>query len=102
MAGERTWLAWLRTGLGAAAVAIGVGGALPHVSTTDWPYRLLGLGYGALPAAIFVLGAVRQRHREKTLHLGDPELPLGSLVMWLTVAAIALMTATLTLLAIGI
>jgi len=102
LSAERTWLAWVRTGLAAAAVAIGVGGALPHLSTSaDWPYRLLGLGYGALAAAIFVIGAVRQRHREKTLHLGDPELPLGPLVMWLTVAAIALMTATLTLLATG-
>ena len=63
---------------------------------------LLGLGYGALAAAIFVLGALRQRHREKTLHLGDPELPLGARVMWLTVPAIGLTTATLTLLAIGI
>lgn len=70
---ERTWLAWVRTGLGAAAVAIGVGGVLPHLSANEkWPYRLLGVGYGALAAAICVIGAVRQRHREKTLHLGDP------------------------------
>jgi hypothetical protein len=52
--------------------------------------------------AIFVIGAVRQRHREKTLHHSAPVLPLGPLVMWLTVAAIALMTATFTLLAIGV
>ena len=103
LADERTWLAWFRTGLAAAAVAIAVGGILPDLSSgVKWPYRLLGVGYGALAAAIFVIGAVRQRHREKTLHLGDPILPLGPLVMWLTVAAIALMTATLTLLAIGI
>jgi putative membrane protein len=101
LAAERTWLAWLRTGLGAAAVAIGVGGALPHVTTgSEWPYRLLGLGYGALAAAIFVIGTVRQRRNETALHQGQLN-ELGPLVMWVTVAAIALTTATLTLLAIG-
>jgi hypothetical protein len=67
-----------------------------------WPYRLLGLGYGVLAAAIFVVGAVRQRRAAKALHYGDPESPLGPFVMWLTVAAIALTTATLTLLTIRI
>lgn len=100
LAAERTWLAWVRTGLGASAVAIGVGGVLPHLSKhSEWPYRLLGLGYGVLAAAIFVVGGVRQRRGEKSLHEG--EQPLGSLVMWLTVGAIGLTTATLTLLAIG-
>ena len=91
----------MRTGLGASAVAIGVGGVLPHLSThEEWPYRLLGLSYGVLAAAIFVVGSVRQRRAEKALHQGDLET-LGPLIMWLTVSAIALTTATLTLLAIG-
>jgi putative membrane protein len=103
LAAERTWLAWVRTGLGAAAVAIGVGGALPHLSAgANWPYRLLGLGYGVLAAAIFVVGTVRQRRDTKALEGGDLVSPLGPLVIWLTVAAIALTAATLTLLAIGI
>jgi putative membrane protein len=102
LAAERTWLAWVRTGLGASAVAIGVGGVLPHLSThAEWPYRLLGLGYGVLAAAIFVVGSVRQRRGEKALRQGDLEPPLGPLVMWVTFAAIALTTVTLTLLAIG-
>ena len=101
MADERTWLAWFRTGLAAAAVAIAVGGVLPDLSTgVKWPYRLLGLGYGVLAAAILVLAAVRQRRFAEALQHGDPAPPLGPLVMWLTVAAVALTTATLTLLAI--
>jgi hypothetical protein len=84
------------------AVAIGVGGVLPHLSThTEWPYRLLGLGYGALAATIFVVGSVRQRHGEAAHRQGDLEPPLGALVMWVAVGAIALTTVTLTLLAIG-
>lgn len=101
LAAERTWLAWVRTGLGASAVAIGVGGVLPHLSThSEWPYRLLGLGYGVFAAAIFVVGGVRQRRGEEVRHQGDQQ-PLGSLVMWLTVGAIGLTIATLTLIAIG-
>jgi len=52
-------------------------------------------------AAIFVVGTVRERRIAEALDRGDREPPLGPLVRWLTVAAIALMTATLTLLAIG-
>ena len=101
MADERTWLAWFRTGLAAAAVAIAVGGVLPDLSTgVKWPYRLLGLGYGVLAAAILVLAAVRHRRFAEALKHGDPAPPLGPLVMWLTVAAVALTTATLTLLTI--
>ena len=94
MADERTWLAWFRTGLAAAAVAIGVGGVLADLSTgAKWPYRLLGLGYG-------VLAAVRQRRFEEALQHGEPAPPVGPLVMWLTGAAVVLTAATLTLLAI--
>ena len=101
LADERTWLAWFRTGLAAAAVAIAVGGVLPDLSTgVKWPYQLLGLGYGVLAAAILVLAAIRQRRFAEALQHGDPAPPLGPLVMWLTVAAVALTTATLTLLAI--
>ena len=102
LAAERTWLAWLRTGLGAAAVAIGVGGVLPHLTHgPKWPYRLLGLGYGALAAAIFVIGTIRQRRAEKALRYGGYDQLLSPLVTWVTVAAVALTTATLILLAIG-
>ena len=83
-------------------MAIGVGGVLPHLTQgPKWPYRLLGLGYGALSAAIFVIGTIRQRRVEKALHRGGYDQLLSPLVMWVTVAAIALTTATLTLLAIG-
>ena len=67
----------------------------------EWPYRLLGLGYGVLAAGIFVVGSVRQRRGAKALRQGDLVPPLSPLVMWVTFAAIALTIATLALLAIG-
>ena len=101
LAAETTWLSWVRTGLSAAAVAIGVGGVLPHVSSgDDWPYRLLGLGYAVLAAAIFVVGAIRHRRIARAVRHGEPHTPLVSFVTWLTIAAIALTAATLTVLAI--
>jgi uncharacterized membrane protein YidH (DUF202 family) len=60
LAQERTLLAWWRTGLGAAAVALGVGAIIPHVA--DLPkgrFLLLGVGYGLLSVALIVVGALR-------------------------------------------
>lgn len=47
LAGERTQLAWWRTGLAAIAVGIGVGRALPALdpSVIEWPYVTLGVGF---------------------------------------------------------
>jgi putative membrane protein len=53
---ERTLLAWWRTGISAAAVALGVGGLLPHLAHLSRPrFVALGAGYGVL-ALFFVVG----------------------------------------------
>jgi putative membrane protein len=65
---ERTLLAWWRTGIAASAVAIGVGGVVPHL--TGLPHErfvVLAAGYGI--AAIFFLigGSFRSRRAQQTL-----------------------------------
>lgn len=47
LAGERTQLAWWRTGLAAIAVGVGIGRGLPVLdpSVTEWPYVAIGVGY---------------------------------------------------------
>jgi uncharacterized membrane protein YidH (DUF202 family) len=98
LAAERTWLAWWRTGLGAAALAIGVGRVLPGITgAARWPYRLLGLGYGLLAVAVLVIGALRQRRATEALHHGGYAQISAPLVVGLTAAAIALSTGTLVL-----
>jgi putative membrane protein len=62
MAAERTWLAWWRTALAAAAGALGVGRLAPEVlHVASWPYIVLGCGYGLLAVALLAVGARRQQ-----------------------------------------
>lgn len=61
LAGERTMLAWWRTALASLAVALAVGRFLPEIAAVDhaWSYVLLGLGFAAYAAGLFVFGAIR-------------------------------------------
>jgi uncharacterized membrane protein YidH (DUF202 family) len=100
LAAERTWLAWWRTGLGAAAVAVGVGRVLPGVTGgAQWPLRVLGLAYGALAVAVLVIGGVRQNRVAVALRSGGYDQLSSRLVMWLTASAVALAVATLAVVA---
>src|ERR1700739_4105665 len=72
LAAERTWLAWWRTGVGAAAVAIAVGRIVPVITHgTRWPYKVLGIGYGLLAVVVLVIGAVRPRRSAAALRRGS-------------------------------
>ena len=103
LAAERTWLAWWRTGVGAAAVAIAVGRLLPGVTGgAKWPFRVLGLGYAGLAVAVLVLGALRQRRGADALRRGGYEELSSPTVMWLTAGAVALAIGTLVLVAVAL
>jgi uncharacterized membrane protein YidH (DUF202 family) len=73
LAGERTLLAWWRTGFTAIAVALAVGRVLPELAphSTRWPYVVIGIGFGLYGIALIVFGT----HRIATLdaELGIPE-----------------------------
>lgn len=92
LASERTVLAWLRTGLTATAVALGVGKVVPDLRAggTEWPFVILGAGYGVLGVAIVLYGLWRGREVDRAIREGR-YLPLDSRAMWLVGAlAIAL------------
>ena len=98
LASERTWLAWWRTGIGASAVAVGVGRVLPEVSGgSDWPFRVLGAGYAVLAIWVLLAGASRQRHVDAALAAGRYDRMSPTLVSALTAAAVALAALTLVL-----
>jgi putative membrane protein len=103
LAAERTWLAWWRTGLGAAAVAIGVGRVLPSIAGgSKWELRALGLGYGALAVVVLVIGGVRQNRVATALRHGTYDELSGSAVIWFTATAVALALATIVVIAVAL
>jgi putative membrane protein len=77
LANERTYLAWLRTGLTALAVAVGVGKIVPGVTDVKHlPFELLGAGFAVLAVAFVAYGALRFRRVELALDDGG-FAPLG-------------------------
>ncbi|HXZ58196.1 MAG TPA: DUF202 domain-containing protein [Gaiellaceae bacterium] len=72
LANERTFLAWLRTGLTAIAVAIGAGKIVPGVTNVaHWPFELLGAAFAALAVAFVVYGVQRFLRVEEALAAGE-------------------------------
>jgi putative membrane protein len=65
---ERTILAWWRTGISSAAVALAVGCFLPHLAHLSRArFIALGAGYGALALFFVIEGNVRARASGRAL-----------------------------------
>lgn len=98
LAAERTWLAWWRTGLAAAAGAIGIGRLVPElIPGTTWPYVVLGTAYGALGLALMGAAAVRQARVREALRRDDFEELSDAWVLGFTVAGMLLTVFTIVL-----
>jgi putative membrane protein len=102
LAGERTQLAWWRTGLTALAVALGVGRVVPELSKTasSWPYVVAGVGFALWGIFAIAYGtanreAMQRALREGRFHEAAP-WPLRTLSF--TGIALGLLTALLILL----
>jgi len=96
LAAERTWLAWWRSGIAAATASVAVGGVVPElVDGGRTAYVVLGIGYAALAAAVFLAGAVRRRAVERALWRGDYAQVSEVWVLVLTIAAMTLALATI-------
>jgi|SRR5271169_2773764 len=74
---ERTLLAWWRTGIAIAAVALAIGALLPRLSHTPRVrYIALGIGYGALALVFVIGGSLRDRASRRALEINSfAELP---------------------------
>jgi uncharacterized membrane protein YidH (DUF202 family) len=96
LAAERTWLAWWRSGIAAATAAVAVGGVVPElVDGGRTAYVVLGAGYAALAAGVFVGAAVRRAQVDRALDRGAYEQVGDRGVLVLTFAALALALGTL-------
>ena len=72
LATERTYLAWLRSGLTALAVGLAGGKLIPELSSgASWPYELLGVGYALLGVALIAYGHRRQSLVEAAVQRGE-------------------------------
>lgn len=101
LAAERTWLAWWRTGIGASAVAIGVGRIVPELTHgARWPFRALGIAYGFIAIAVLVIGAVRQQRTGEALRRGSYSELSSPTIMWLTAVAVFVSLSAVVLVAV--
>jgi putative membrane protein len=102
LAGERTQLAWWRTGLTALAVALGVGRVVPELSGSAerWPYVIAGVGFAIWGIVAIAYGTANREAMAKALHEGRfheaPTWPLRTLTF--TGIGLGLLTALLILL----
>ncbi len=101
LAGERTQLAWWRTGLTALAVALGVGRVVPELSGSAlrWPYVITGVGFALWGIFTIAYGTAAHEAMEKALREGRfraaPTWPLRALAA--SGIALGLLTAALIL-----
>ncbi len=103
LAGERTLLAWWRTGLASLAVAIAVGRVVPELAstTTIWPYTFMGVAYAAYGVALIIYGSARGRDVELAARSGELSRTRPAVMRWLALAGIALGLGTVGLIIIG-
>lgn len=102
LAGERTQLAWWRTGLTALAVALGVGRVVPELSDSSrhWPYLVVGVGFALWGILAIYHGTTSRAAMERALREGRFHEAPAWILQTLSVAGIALglLTALLILL----
>jgi hypothetical protein len=91
-------LAWWRTGIAAGAVALAVGGLLPHLG--DLPrvrFLALACGYGALAITFFVGGAIRDRQSRHALEhnsfAGVPDWVANLLTLYMSILVLLTLIA---------
>ncbi len=77
LAGERTLLAWWRTGFTAIAVALAVGRVLPELAphSTRWPYVVVGLGFALYGIALIAFGTRRIELLHAEIGVPGPDRP---------------------------
>ena len=98
LANERTFLAWLRTGITCLAAGLAVGRVLPElVDDSVWPYAVIGAGYAVVGMALIAYGLRRERAVTAAIDRGEyAPLEAGAMAA-LTAIAFALGAGTLAL-----
>ncbi len=103
MAGERTQLAWWRTGLAALAVALGVGRVVPQLDpgVTEWPYAVAGVGFAVWGILAIGYGTVQRAAINRALAEKRPLETSPWPIQTLTIGGIGLGLLTALLILLG-
>jgi putative membrane protein len=91
LAAERTYLAYVRTGLALTAAGVAVAGGLPHAGAEVFR-RALGVALVVIGAAVFATGRVRWAQVTKAMRRGEslpPSTVMSGLGVVLVVVALA-------------
>ena len=98
LAAERTFLAWLRTGLTEITVALAIGRVVPAlIGGPRLAYTILGAGYGVMGAFMIAYALLRVRRVESVLDRNGPVPQDPVVLVAFTVAGLALAVATVAL-----
>lgn len=101
LANERTYLAWLRTGLTAFAVAVGVGQVVPALTDeAEVPYAAVGIGFALLGVALVLYGLRRMVMVQTALTEGRFSAPRRVALAAMATLAVVLGLALVVLLAL--
>lgn len=92
LAEERTYLAWLRTGLATFAISLGTAKVVPALSRSSvvWPYTAIGSAFALIGVLLVLYGFARHKSLERAISIGSFELPDSRLVLALSLAVAAL------------
>ena len=103
LAAERTYLAWLRTGLGALGLAVAVGRLLPAlIDASHLAFGMLGTGYAVFGVLVLVLAAYRAQRTRAALATRRP-MPTDFWAIWLlTGISVVLAVATIVLILVEV
>jgi putative membrane protein len=99
LAGERTLLAWWRTGFTAIAVALGVGRVVPELAphATRWPYAVLGVGFAFYGIAMIGYGTRRMMELDREVGGAPPDRRAARTMWGLAGVGVVLGVATVAL-----
>jgi putative membrane protein len=99
LAGERTLLAWWRTGFTAIAVALAVGRVLPELAehSARWPYVVVGTGFALYGIALIAFGTRRIETLNAELGVPEPDRPAMRSMAVLAFVGVLLGIATIAL-----
>ena len=98
LANERTFLAWLRTGVTCLAAGLAVGRVLPElIGGAAWPYAVIGAGWAVVGMALVGYGLRRERAVAEAVERGGYAPLDGRALAAITGAAFALGLGTLAL-----